>query len=117
LQNREECFLRDFDRPDLLHALLAFLLLLEQLALARHVAAVALGRDVAKRDLSRFLIQPSRPAARSRTVAPDLLAHAPDRRAPALPAWSMHDRQRVDLLTVARMRSLAQSLAWKPGTS
>src|SRR2546425_11834067 len=46
LQDRQERFLRDLDRAHLLHALLSLFLLLEQLALARHVAAVALGRDV-----------------------------------------------------------------------
>jgi hypothetical protein len=44
LQHGEEGLLRDLDVPDHLHALLAFLLLLEQLALAGDVAAVALGR-------------------------------------------------------------------------
>src|SRR5258708_1849067 len=43
LQDGEERLLRDLDAADLLHALLARLLLLEQLPLARHVAAVALG--------------------------------------------------------------------------
>ena len=58
LQHGQEGFLRDLDRADLLHALLAFLLLLEQLALARDVAAVALGDDVlAQRlDVSRAMI-------------------------------------------------------------
>src|SRR5262249_56192682 len=46
LEHREECFLRDFDLPDLLHALLSFLLALEQLPLPRDVAAVALRRHV-----------------------------------------------------------------------
>src|SRR6185312_43314 len=46
LQNCEERLLRDLDRSDLLHALLAFLLLLEQFALARDVATVALGEHV-----------------------------------------------------------------------
>src|SRR5690348_3097878 len=46
LEDRQERFLRDLDLPDLLHALLAFLLALQQLALARDVAAVALGGDV-----------------------------------------------------------------------
>src|SRR5262249_32712011 len=41
-QDREEGGLRDLDAPDLLHALLAFLLFLEKLLLARDVAAVAL---------------------------------------------------------------------------
>src|SRR3954467_3515485 len=40
LQHRQECFLRDFDRADLLHAFLALFLLVEQLALARDVSAV-----------------------------------------------------------------------------
>ena len=35
LEHREERFLRDLDAADALHPLLAFLLLLEQLALAR----------------------------------------------------------------------------------
>src|SRR6476661_4338698 len=46
LQHRQECFLRNIHTPDALHASLAFLLLLQQLALARNVAAVALGNDV-----------------------------------------------------------------------
>src|SRR5947207_12489412 len=45
-QGRDERLLRYLDPPDALHPLLAFLLLLEQLALARHVAAVALGHHV-----------------------------------------------------------------------
>src|SRR6185436_12461710 len=54
LQHREEGLLRDFHRADALHALLAFLLLLEQLALARDVAAVALGEHVLAQRLDRF---------------------------------------------------------------
>src|ERR1700733_15464494 len=46
LQYGQEGFLRNLHRADLLHALLAFLLLLQQLALARDVATVALGGDV-----------------------------------------------------------------------
>src|ERR1700730_9067076 len=46
LEHREECLLGDFDAADALHALLAFLLLFEQLALARDVAAVALREHV-----------------------------------------------------------------------
>src|SRR6188508_677584 len=45
-QHGKEGLLRDLDRADALHALLPFLLLLEQLSLARDVAAVALGEDV-----------------------------------------------------------------------
>src|SRR6266571_2824156 len=46
LQDRQERLLWDLDRSHLLHALLSFFLLLEQLALARHVASIALGGDV-----------------------------------------------------------------------
>jgi hypothetical protein len=53
LQHGEEGFLRDFHAPDLLHALLAFLLLLQQLLLARHVAAIALGQHVLAQRLDR----------------------------------------------------------------
>jgi hypothetical protein len=42
LQHRQKCFLRNLDAADFLHALFAFLLFLEQLALARDVAAVGL---------------------------------------------------------------------------
>src|SRR4051812_18181303 len=54
LQDRHERFLRDVHAADALHALLAFLLLLQQLALARHVAAVALGGDVFADGLDRL---------------------------------------------------------------
>ena len=45
-KNREESFLRDLDRADLLHAFLAGLLLFEQLLLTRNIAAVALCQHV-----------------------------------------------------------------------
>src|ERR671916_277646 len=45
-EHGQERLLWHLDRAHLLHALLALLLLLEQLALARDVAAVALGQDV-----------------------------------------------------------------------
>src|SRR5688572_31923804 len=54
LQDRQEGFLRDFHAPDPLHPLLAFLLFLEQLPLARDIAAVALGEDVLSQRLHRF---------------------------------------------------------------
>src|SRR5689334_13971766 len=53
LEHRQERFLRDLHRPHHLHPLLAFLLLLEQLALARDVAAVALGGDVLAEGVDR----------------------------------------------------------------
>src|SRR3979411_1921717 len=46
LEHREERFLRDLDPADALHALLAFLLLFEQLPLAGDVAAIALREHV-----------------------------------------------------------------------
>src|SRR3954451_1481359 len=45
-QHGQECLLRDLDAADALHALLAGLLLLEQLALAGDVPAVALGEHI-----------------------------------------------------------------------
>src|SRR3954453_17793274 len=46
VEDREERLLRDLDVADLLHPLLAFLLFLQELALAGDVAAVALGGHV-----------------------------------------------------------------------
>src|SRR5574341_532304 len=46
LEDRQERLLRHLDLADLLHAFLALLLFLEQLALSRDVTAVALGGDV-----------------------------------------------------------------------
>ena len=54
LQDGQERLLGHLDAPDLLHAPLALLLLLEQLALARDVAAVALGDDVLAEGLDRL---------------------------------------------------------------
>src|SRR2546422_3587363 len=48
LQDRQEGLLRDLDGPHLLHALLSCFLLLEQLSLARDVAAVALRKLLEK---------------------------------------------------------------------
>src|SRR6201988_513900 len=52
-QHREEGLLRDLDRAELLHALLARLLLLEQLALARHVAPITFREHVLAQRLHR----------------------------------------------------------------
>src|SRR6267143_2868158 len=46
LEHRQEGFLRDLDRAHLFHALLSFLLFLQELALAGDVAPVALGGHV-----------------------------------------------------------------------
>src|ERR1700738_3504803 len=45
-EHRHEGILRDLDRADPLHPLLALLLLLEQLSLARDVTPVALGKNI-----------------------------------------------------------------------
>jgi hypothetical protein len=50
LQRGNKSFLRDVDLAELPHLLLAFLLLLQKLALARDVAAVALRGDVLAQD-------------------------------------------------------------------
>src|SRR6266487_1453771 len=54
LQNREKRFLWDLHRAHLLHPLLPLFLLLEQLALAGHVAAVAFGGDVLAQGADRL---------------------------------------------------------------
>src|SRR6266851_4253429 len=54
LEDREERFLRNIHLADALHALLAFLLFFEELALARDVAAVALGENVFADRRDRF---------------------------------------------------------------
>src|SRR6478736_3072563 len=46
LENSQECFLRNLDAADRLHPLLSRLLLFEELALARDVAAIAFGQNV-----------------------------------------------------------------------
>ena len=53
-QRGDEGLLGHLDAPDVLHPLLALLLLLEQLALAGDVAAVALGQDVLALGLDRL---------------------------------------------------------------
>src|SRR5690606_34341870 len=54
IENGHERFLRNVDAADRLHPLLAFLLLGPQLALARDVAAVALGGHVLAHGRDRF---------------------------------------------------------------
>src|SRR5215208_5889255 len=54
LEDGEERLLGHLDAPDLLHPPLALLLLLEQLALAGDVAAVALGDHVLAEGLDRL---------------------------------------------------------------
>src|SRR5690242_2522251 len=54
LERRHERLLGDLDAADVLHPLLALLLLLEQLALSGDVAAVALGQHVLALGLDRL---------------------------------------------------------------
>src|SRR5207253_7636769 len=72
-QDGEERLLRDLDLADHLHALLAGLLLLQELALARDVAAVALGDDVLAQRLDR-LARDDLPADRGLDRNVELLA-------------------------------------------
>src|SRR5450755_197902 len=63
-EHGQERLLRHLDPADLLHPLLALLLLLEQLALARDVAAVALGDHVLAVRLDRLAGDDPRPDRR-----------------------------------------------------
>jgi hypothetical protein len=84
LEGGDERLLGDLDAADVLHLLLALLLLLEQLALAGDVAAVALGQHVLALGLHRLagddLARRWRPGWARRTSgagsARELLAHA-----------------------------------------
>src|SRR5439155_12147846 len=102
LEHREESVLGHLDAPDLLHALLALFLALEQLALAADVAAIALGRDVLAVGLDGLAGDDVRADRRlDRDVvllARDALAQLLDQRAPDLVGLvAVHDhRQRVD---------------------
>src|SRR5204862_7592556 len=75
-EHAQERLLRHLDPADLLHPLLAFLLLLEQLALARDVAAVALGDHVLAHGLDRLARDDLR-ADRGLDRDPDLLPRDP----------------------------------------
>src|SRR5262245_1522231 len=103
-QHRQERLLRDLDAADLAHALLAFLLLLEQLALARDVAAVALRGHVLahRRDaLARDDLAADRGLQRDlELVARDLAAQRLQDLAAATLGLVLvaQERQRVDLV-------------------
>src|SRR5687767_6560735 len=60
-EHRQEGLLRNLHRSDALHPLLPFLLLLEQLALASDVAAVALGQHVLAHRPDRLAADDIRP--------------------------------------------------------
>src|SRR5436190_1622455 len=86
LQYGQERLLGHLDLADLLHALLPGLLLLEQLALAAHVAAVALGDHVLADRLHRLARDDLRPDrgldSHLELLARDLLLQALGERAP-----------------------------------
>src|SRR6266536_1694831 len=102
VEHREEGLLRYLDRADLLHPLLARLLLLEQLALPRDVAAVALREHVLATcldGLARDHASADRRLDRDVEHLPgDLLAQPLDERLPALVGELAVDdqRERVD---------------------
>src|SRR5262249_7531715 len=106
LEQSKKRFLRDFHPSHLLHPLLAFLLLLEELALARDVATVAFRGDVLAQRLDAF----ARDDLRSDTglnrnlkhLAGNKLAHLFTQRAASFVGLvTMHDyRKSVDHLTV-----------------
>src|SRR5688572_6650870 len=106
LQHRQERLLGDLDASHALHALLAFLLLLEQLSLARDVAAVTLGEHILAQRLHR--LAGDDPAADRRLyrhlehLPGNQLAHLRGERTPALVGHvAVHDHgERVDRLLV-----------------
>src|SRR5262245_7913235 len=102
LEHSQESFLWNFNLADALHALLALLLLFEQLALARDVAAVTFGQDVFAQGLDRLAGDDARADGRLDRHLEQLpwneLAHLFDQRAPArVGGVFMHDqRERVN---------------------
>jgi hypothetical protein len=71
LQRRNERLLRDIHLAELPHLLLAFLLLLQKLALSRDVAAVAFCGNVLAQRADRFTGSSTRrPSEARRTAAP-----------------------------------------------
>ena len=117
LQDGEERLLRNLDRADLLHALLALLLFLEQLALARDVAAVALGQHVLAQRLDgrpRDDVRADRRLHRHLEHLPgDQLLHLVDQlAAPVIGVVAVHDdRQRIDRVAVDQDVELRQRRA------
>src|SRR5688572_22259876 len=95
-EHRQEGLLGNLHRAELLHALLALFLLLEELALARHVAAVALGENVLAQRLhgrARDDLAADRGLDRDlEHLARDQLLHLVDELAAALVgAFAVHD--------------------------
>src|SRR3954467_551938 len=98
VEHGQKCLLRDLDTAHGLHALLALLLLLEQLALARDVAAVALREHVLAAGFHRLARDDAR-ADRGldrdvENLARDLLAQLLDQALAALVRELAMDDQR-----------------------
>src|SRR5208282_3229386 len=96
LERREEGGLRDLDLAELAHALLALLLLVQELALARDVAAVALGGHVlaqGRDGLARDDAPPDRRLDRDLEELPrdELLEALAEQAAALLGAAPVHD--------------------------
>src|SRR3954469_11930782 len=106
LQRSNEGFLRNVDLAELPHLLLAFLLLLQKLAFARDVAAVALGGDVLAQRADGFAgddLAADRSLDRNHEhVGRDQILHLLDHgAAAALGAGTMHQHaERIDRLGV-----------------
>src|SRR5208282_5408915 len=106
LEQGQKSLLRNLDPPDLFHPLLAFLLLLEQLAFPRDIAAVTLGGDVLAQRLNGFArdnLGADRGLNRDfEHLAWNQLAHfLAQRPAPFVSLVAMHDyRKRVHHLAV-----------------
>src|SRR5208282_3610764 len=106
LEQGQKSLLRNLDPPDLFHPLLAFLLLLEQLAFSRDIAAVTFGGDVLTQRLDGFTrdnLGADRGLNRDfEHLARDQLAHLfAHRPAPFVGLVAMHDnRKRVHHLAI-----------------
>src|SRR5271168_3094362 len=106
LEQGQESLLRNLDASDLLHPLLAFLLLLEQLAFSRDIAAVTLGGNVLAQRFDGFArdnLGADRGLNRDfEHLARDQLAHLfAQRPAPFVGLVAMHDnRKRVHHLAI-----------------
>src|SRR3989338_3657194 len=105
-EDGQECFLRNFDSTDLLHALLSFLLLLEKLSLTGDISTVALGQNVFPHGADRFTRDDLTPYGGldghfkhlARDQLPQLRAHLPP---PLIRLRAVNDRrQRIDGLII-----------------
>src|ERR1019366_6654292 len=117
----DERLLGYLDPPDRLHPLLAFLLLLQELAFAGDVPAVALGQDVLPLGLDR-LAGDDAPTDRRldwhvEQLAGDQLAELGGHLAPVFVSLrAMHDgRERIDVLAREKHVDLDEVVGLEPG--